>query len=170
MRTQLHTRPLSGRGARAFTMVEAVVALGIIAFSLVAVVNVLPAGLESQKQAVDQAFGTQTLARVAESLRGVYRDKNGSLEFLAPMQDLKVAAGESKFYYVLSDGALAAGSGTPPRGARARLRVEQSVVTADRLISAQISIAWPAQAAYSGGKWTKADGSTSTFLYINLPQ
>lgn len=150
--------------SRAFTLVEAVVALGVISFSLVAVVNVLPAGLESQKQAVDQSFGTHALSRVTEGLRGVRRDSSGKLEFLAPVRSVNVSPGQTTLY-LLGNGELTSNAAR----AVGRVQINQLARTGN-LQPVHVSIAWPARAEFVNSTWTKAEGSASTFLYLTLPQ
>ena len=150
--------------SRAFTLVEAVVALGVISFSLVAVVNVLPAGLESQKQAVDQSFGTHVLGRVTEGLRGVRRNSTGGLEFLAPVRSVNVSPGQTTLF-LQGNGEL---SNNPSR-AVGKVVINQ-LARNGNLQPVHVSIAWPARAEYNAGAWTKSEGSASTFLYLTLPQ
>src|ERR1700761_7875281 len=52
MNTALHSDNCGargGRGARAFTMIEIAIAIGVIAFALVAIIGILPRGLNVQK-------------------------------------------------------------------------------------------------------------------------
>jgi type II secretory pathway pseudopilin PulG len=156
--------------SRAFSLVEVVVALGVVSFSLVAVVNILPAGLESQKQALDQSFATQALSRVSGALQGVYVEKDnaglptGNLKFPPPLENLAIGDTE-EFYYLLGNGSLTT---TNERTAVGRLRIEQRAKT-NSLQPVYVSVAWPARAVFNS-KWTKAEGSQSTMFYINLPQ
>lgn len=150
--------------SRAFTLVEAVVALGVISFSLVAVVNVLPAGLESQKNAVDQSFGTHVLGRISEGLRGVRRNPSGGLEYLAPLRSVGVSPGQTTLY-LQGNGEL----GNNSSRAAAKVQINQ-LSRIGNLQPVHVSIAWPARAEYANGTWTKAEGSASTFLYLTLPQ
>jgi uncharacterized protein (TIGR02598 family) len=157
--------PLRQR-SRAFSLLEVVVALGVVSFCLVGVVALLPAGLNSQKQATDQSFGTQALSSIAAALRGVHPSKTGTnLEFLPPLDKLTVGDGTST-YYLLGNGTLV---GILDPSARGRVRIQQVKMT-DSLLGVHVSVAWPAQAQFSGNKWTKAAGSTSTYLYLNLPK
>ena len=158
--------PLRQR-SRAFSLVEAVVALGAVSFALVGVVALLPSGLNSQKQATDQSFGTQALSTTSAALRGVYRSgTSGPLKFLPPLDQLTVGSGTSTTYYLQASGNLTATLNSSSRG---RVRIQQATLP-DSLLGVHVSVAWPAQAQFSGSKWTKATGSASTYLYLNLPK
>lgn len=63
-------RPVNaGRENRAFTMVEVALCLGIIAFALVAIIGVMPAGLEVQKNNQEQTVVNQDGKYLIEAIR-----------------------------------------------------------------------------------------------------
>lgn len=60
---------------RAFSLVEVALALGIVAFALVGVIGLLPAGLNTFQKAMDTSVGSQILQRVvAEARQASYAD------------------------------------------------------------------------------------------------
>src|SRR6188768_670419 len=78
-RTQmnLHTNINKLIGARreaAFTMVEIAIALGVIAFALVAIVGVLPIGLQTQKDNREDTVVNQDAGVLIEAIRNGGRD------------------------------------------------------------------------------------------------
>lgn len=64
----------SGRGERAFTLVEIALALAIIAFALVAIIGVLPAGLNVQRENREDTIINQDGLYFLESIRRGARD------------------------------------------------------------------------------------------------
>ena len=54
---------------RAFSLVEVVLAIGIVSFALVAVIGLMPVGLRSVKNANEQAGAADALNAIADSLR-----------------------------------------------------------------------------------------------------
>lgn len=86
-------RRFSRHHAAGFSLIEVTLSLGIIAFALVAVMGLLPAGLNSQKDAADQSRGVQALNDLAQAVRGIYEDK-GTLKFAPPLQDVDVSQKE----------------------------------------------------------------------------
>lgn len=64
----LHYPSSSGK-ERAFTLIEIVIALGIVAFALVALLGLLPAGLKNFKGTMNTAVGSQIAQRVFNDLQ-----------------------------------------------------------------------------------------------------
>jgi prepilin-type N-terminal cleavage/methylation domain-containing protein len=151
------------RCAAGFSLIEVVIALGIISFALVAVIGLLPTGLNSQRQAVNQAFGAQTLNDVAQGIQGIYTATNGTLMFGPPLGGVAVAPGTSTLT-VYEDGSLTNSASTP----RGKVYIEQKPLINSTLRPVFVSVAWPQTATNSAGTWSDAQGSVSAFLY--LPQ
>ncbi len=55
--------------ASAFSLVEVVLALGLVSFCLLAVVGLLPVGLKAVKNANEESAAANALAQLADSLR-----------------------------------------------------------------------------------------------------
>jgi type II secretory pathway pseudopilin PulG len=69
MRLEHHSSSAARRGAAAFTMVEIALALAVIGFALVAIIGVLPLGLNSQKENREDTIVNQDVAIWFEALR-----------------------------------------------------------------------------------------------------
>lgn len=140
------------------------IAIGIVAFAMVAVVGLLPVGLNSQKQSAEQARGIQALNDATEALRGI-RKEGTSYKFLPPLTNLIVGPGAEQFF-LLGNGTLA-GSTAPD--ARAKVFINQ-LAPVNSLQPVFVSVAWPSTATRSGNSWSNAQGSVGTFLYFRLPR
>ncbi|MCE9543846.1 MAG: hypothetical protein K8R38_10095 [Verrucomicrobia bacterium] len=64
--------------AAAFSLVEVVIALGIAAFCLVALLGLFPLGLKSAKSTTDQTAAAAFLGNIALDLRGIPAGSNSS--------------------------------------------------------------------------------------------
>ncbi len=159
----------------AFSLVEVVLALGIVSFSLLAVVGLLPVGLRSIKNANEQAAAANVVGAISAALRAASSTDGTNFT--------NTFSGENITY--LMGGANASTnkwtnldlSGTPGTSAK-RLSALLEIVnqpgtnppTPGRAV---ISVAWPAQADpewHSANQtWTKAEGSLTTAIQF-LPK
>ncbi len=62
-------RHRSGAAHRAFSLVEVTIAIGIVAFAFVALVGVLPVGLQTFRRAVDASIGAQITQRILNDIQ-----------------------------------------------------------------------------------------------------
>ncbi len=146
---------------QAFSLIEVTLALGIVSFALVAVLGLLPTGLNTQRQAVNQSFGVQGLNDVAQALQGIYVSTNGTTtNFPAPLESLSVAAG-TKTLTLYEDGSLTNTSSSP----RAQVFIDKKAPIGNSL-PVFVSVAWPHTATRSGTNWSNAQGSAGAFLYL----
>ena len=148
---------------QAFSLIEVTLALGIVSFALVAVMGLLPTGLNTQRQSVNQSFGVQGLNDVAQALQGIYVSTNGTTtNFPAPLESLSVAAG-TKTLTLYEDGSLTNTSSAP----RAKVFIDKKTPIGNTL-PVFVSVAWPQTATRSDTdtNWSNAQGSASTFLYL----
>jgi len=152
-----------------FSLIEVTIALGIIAFALVAVVGLLPAGLNSQKQGSQQGRAAQVLNQVARSVQGVRMDTNATLRFLPPLSTVGVSAGTTADLGFYRDGTIAVSSPSGERLGAVRVALDNTLGIPNTL-RAVVSVAWPASAQWGASEWTKSEGSMDTVLFINLPQ
>lgn len=152
---------------RAFSLVEVVLALGLVSFCLLAIVGLLPVGLRSVKNANEESAAANALNQMASAIRnatttdGITYLANGAFTEMAWNMD-----GATKSFTQ----ALAL-SGQPD-AANVRLQGHVILIAPASSTSpgrAQISVAWPASATWSGGQWTKADGSISSGI-IFIPR
>jgi type II secretory pathway pseudopilin PulG len=95
-----------------FSLIEVVIALGIISFALVGILGLLPVGLNSQKQGAEQARAVQVLNDVTRAVRGV-RSDGGTNRFLPPLSALQVGAGTTRGWNFLIDVIAQSGQVTP---------------------------------------------------------
>ncbi|MFZ4779041.1 MAG: hypothetical protein ACOYM3_27055, partial [Terrimicrobiaceae bacterium] len=154
-------RKLPAQFGLAFSLIEVVLALGLISFALVAIMGLLPTALNSQQQAVNQAFGAQALNDVSQALQGAYTTNNGaSYTFPAPLRDVLVGSGSASLS-LYEDGSLT-NSSVPRKGT---VFVEQKPLAGD-VHPVFISVAWAQGAARNASGWTNAQGSVSAFLYL----
>ncbi len=168
----IRTRLLSA----AFSLVEVVLALGIVAFALVSVIGLLPAGLNSQRQATEQARAIQALSAVSNSIRGVHANgTTTSAEFLPPLggtpatgvtDPVAVGPGDD-VRFLMEDGSL----NTASSNARSVIHIDQlaPIGPTSRISPVFLSVAWPPTAQWQGGKWKNAEGSVSAMVYFTSP-
>ena len=163
----------SPQTVRGFSLIEVTLSLGIIAFALVAVMGLLTAGLNSQKDAVDQSRGVQALNDITQAVRGIYVAENGALRFPPPLgspdpnpnNDLvKVAPGTDPSFALMENGTLAA-LGNASLERRGTVFINQLPVVANAPRAVFISVAWPHTATRSGTAWTKARNSVGVYVY-----
>ncbi len=57
------------RARRAFSLVEVTIAIGIVAFAFVALVGVLPVGLQTFRRAVDASVSAQITQRIINDIQ-----------------------------------------------------------------------------------------------------
>jgi len=71
MKTRFYPLPFACRRKRcaALSLVEVTLALGIVSFSMLAVVGLLPVGLQSIKNANEQAGAANVIGGIADALR-----------------------------------------------------------------------------------------------------
>jgi len=160
--------PLARR--RAFTLVEVTMAIGIISFSLLALVGLLPQGLRMLKNANDRSAAAGALSRLTGAVR------NGNFDGVdryraATYTNLSWRIGSTNLveYTQLlnfSGQPVAQASDNPRQVARVELVPPANPIGIGR---ARVSIAWPAAAVWdvSSGAWKNADGSiTQGIMFV----
>lgn len=70
---------------RAFSLVEVVLAIGITAFALIAILGLLPVGLNTMRESVDEMVATGILTAVEADLRNVPEDESNSPLYGVPV-------------------------------------------------------------------------------------
>ena len=163
-------RPSRFRGIRraGFSLIEVTIALGIISFALVAIIGLLPVGLNSQKQGADQSRAIQVLNNVTRAVKGV-RSEGGTNKFLPPLSGLAVGTGTSTLA-LLRSGTLASGNPTAGDDQLGTVLIQQLAQPAPGILPVYISVAWPGSARYQGGAWKNHSGTVSTLQYVLLPR
>jgi prepilin-type N-terminal cleavage/methylation domain-containing protein len=103
-----------------FSLIEVIIAMGVIAFAFVGLLGVIPSGLDTLKQSVDQARAMSALNRVSSALRNARYDgiKSGDANYVFPVyfSDSASAANPTNFqvrqanwgarFYLLEDGTI----------------------------------------------------------------
>jgi type II secretory pathway pseudopilin PulG len=105
-----------------FSLVEVIVALGIVAFAFVGLLGIIPSGLSSFRQSVDQARALTALNMVASAVRNtrldavIYGDANYALpQFFSDSPDAattdptKIYVGQPNWgarFFLLEDGTI----------------------------------------------------------------
>lgn len=161
---------------RGFSLTEVVLALGIVSFAMVAVVGLLPVGLQAVKNSHDQASAAQVLASLADSLRRA-QNTDGAYTF-------QFAGGNTTFSL---DGTTKNLSwtnltleGDPESTIRnpKRLRADLILICPANSTSpgrATVSVGWSAQSPRlhfdsTTLTWTNAEGSlTSGLVFLPAP-
>lgn len=154
----------SSKRARGFSLIEIAVAIGIISFSLVSLVGLLPVGLNSIKTAQEQAGGANCLAQIATSIRTATMT-SGSYQVVGPFSSLSWSQPNT-----LSNISLGGTPTTTLFDQRLAAHVEIKVQpTSSSPGEAFISVAWPNRAAWNvvTNNWTNAQGSISTWLIFS---
>lgn len=158
----------------AFSLVEVMIALGIISFCIISVFGLLPVALKSMREANDRRAGVEILNRLAgdvislSSSKGAYRENSAftpSDNLSGDFRDTSIAVSARQLFYENADGRQVAKKDANYVGV---IDVAAPVSGFDLGI-AKISVAWPAtamtNASVSG--WTNAQGSVSTLIYFN---
>ena len=70
-------------GAGGFSLVEVVIAIGILSFALLAIVGLLPTGLKSVRNANEQAGAANVLESIAEAIRSASITNTNSFDSAA---------------------------------------------------------------------------------------
>ena len=156
----------------AFSLIEVVLAIGIISFALLPVVGLLPIGLKSIRNSNEQAAAANVLGGISGSLRSA--SSENSIDFSTTY------AGKSFSYTVNGspssvvweeldlDGYVPNAQGVKRLSAVVNITPPTSLTVPGRAI---ISVAWSAQSnpiwAPAMQSWSKADGSlTSSILFL----
>lgn len=146
-----------------FSLIEVALALGIISFALLAVVGLLPAGLEAQRQSANQARSVQVLSEISDALRGVYLDSGSDYKYPYPLDAVTPGAQGEQHYDLQENGRLVS-SGDNVQGV---VYLKQYPKTTNQVIPVYVSIAWPGSAERKGDAWDKAQGSVESLIFVN---
>jgi len=147
---------------RAFSLLEVTMALGLISFCLVALIGLMPIGIDSVRDASRQAEAVRLLKHLATGIQGSARDDAGQYRLLG-FGVLNHVAWRADGASLAPVGGFLDASGTPVKEADADFSYRLELTAPDEEDPAScgrawISVAWPAGAVWSGGQWTKAQG------------
>ncbi len=172
--------------SRGFTLVEVTLSLGIFAFAIIAIMGMLPVGLQTAQDAYRQNDARAVMSAATAAIRGA-RSKSGAAnptwqfgDWLSDQQapqlnPTEVWVGQEPYelmFTILDTGEIRDGSaqgGAPAGKLRVKITPPSSKIDPVR---AEISYAWPSAAAWdsSNKKWNNSAGSVSTVIYAQLPQ
>jgi uncharacterized protein (TIGR02598 family) len=169
---QIASRRLRAANHSAFSLVEVVIALGVVSFALIAVFGLLPTGLKTVKNANEQAAAANVLGAIADAVRNA--STNGSATTYSNSiagQGIGYTLGGAATTINLNNLTLEGGAAN-----NFSARLKAVVVITPPLSTtipgrALISVAWPPQAVWGGASWSKtADGSvTSGIQFLPKP-
>jgi uncharacterized protein (TIGR02598 family) len=174
-RPRFHLRFAQGYSRDGFSLIEVVLALGVVSFCLISITGLLSVGLSSIGSSREKAGAANALEQISNAIRLATPPATvgGTYQALAPYNDLVWTSGTgstpvSKNYATISLAGVPS-SQVPDQLLTVEVQITPSsdTVTAG---SALITAAWPKQATWDPAalKWTHAQGSVSTWL-IFLP-
>ena len=149
--------------AAAFSLIEVVLALGIVAFALLPIVGILPVGLNAVKNTHGESAAANALVQVTAAIRDATTNATGTYKATGGFGDMTWSLGGASATFTTP---LAMnGQPAPLPDARLIARVE-IVPPSDAMTPGQafISIAWPPSATWDAAhsKWIYSEGSISS--------
>lgn len=144
-----------------FSLVEVVLALGIVSFCMVSVVGLLPVGLSSVKNGTDESAASTAFLRVASAIRGA-TNTNGAYVANGSFSNITWSLNGATTTNLISLSSNGDITTTDPK-----FRAFIEMVAPDGNGGpghARLSVAWPAQAQWQNGAWTNAQGSVSSAI------
>jgi type II secretory pathway pseudopilin PulG len=172
-------RPPSRTG---FSLVEVTVALGLVTFCLMALIGLLPIGLDSVRNSTAESGAINCMEQIAGAIRNGLPDANQPQTYRAAgaYGDLTWTLGAPAISTTLEN--LSA-SGIPSSNPRDRQFAAHVELTPPKVAqhppkvaqqfqagTASIDIAWPAQATWdtANSRWSNAQGNVQTWV-VFLP-
>ena len=151
----------------AFSLVEVVLAIGIISFALLAVIGLLPVGMKSAQNSREQAAAANVMNGIANALRcaETVDGTNFSSSYAGESFEYEIGGASTTVEWTLDLNGQPVGDGT-----WARLKALLIITPPSTPVSngdAVISIAWPAQSPnleWNGTNWDNAQGQVATRL------
>lgn len=153
---------------RAFSLVEVALALAIVSFAMLAVMGLLPVGLQSVKNAAEQASAANVVNTAAEALRQSVRSPGGSYVF-------SFLGNHTLALQTYTWGNLTLEGFEDPPTRRLAVAIQVHQLPSDTQPGrATVSAAWSALSpnmtwSASAQKWNNADGSVTTGIQF-LPR
>ncbi|MDR1190761.1 MAG: hypothetical protein LBK60_03730 [Verrucomicrobiales bacterium] len=161
---------------RGFSLVEVTLALGVVTFCLLALVGLLPMGLDTVKVSNDESAAINCLEQITASIRRAQRqtDADGDTVYEAAgaYRVLRWTLGGAETVLTLNNlapgGFPSADNGGRKYVARVKIFPPRDLMTRG---AAQISVAWPAHAEWNEAQsdWQRAQGRVYCWL-VFLPR
>lgn len=164
-------RPAAPAGA--FSLIEVVLAIGIVVFAMIPLLAMLPVGLKSVSNANEQAAAANILARISNALRNASSTDGIAYTGMFAGTEFRYVVGGNAVNFDWPDLNMDAyRAGEEAKRLSARLEILQTP-SADPATPgrALISVAWPAVAnpQWNPGtrQWSKAEGSLTTAIQFS---
>lgn len=132
-----------------FSLVEITIAIGIISFALLALLGLLPTGLNTVKASADESIATNILTAVAADVRNIPED-----EVVSEIYGIQVwdeSAGDSGTKFLDHNGDISWGGGDVPQndaGYVLQWKITRPPATStNEPVAVHLAVLWPAQAA-----------------------
>jgi type II secretory pathway pseudopilin PulG len=166
----MKTHPLNPLRRSAFSLVEVVLALGLVSFCLLSVVGLLPVGLKSIKNARTESAAANALNQLADALRNATTNADGSYVAAGVFSNITWIPGSAAPVSTKLNLAL---NGEPTNSADSRLVAQIEILPPSADLTtpgrARVTIAWPAVAEWSNSAWSKSEGSVNSGMQF-LPR
>jgi len=158
----------------AFSLVEVMIALGIISFCVISVFGLLPVALKSMRDANDRRAAVEIMNRLAGDVLALsgaeskYRSSGSAApadNLSGDYADTSITVSGRKLFYENADGKRADKQNASYTGV-----IDVATPVGDFDVGVvNISVAWPATATTnnSASGWTNALGSVNTVVYFN---
>ena len=163
----------------AFSLVEVTLALGVAAFCLIAVFGLLPTGLKTQQNSIQQTTANQIISTIFSDLRADVRLPPGQASKVCPDPPdpnqpcawgnlhghwRNVAVPDTLYF---TNGAKQTGTinGSPPADAAFRAKVTYRFPPSETTSLADIRVTWPAQVDPDQGGVPA--GSVTSLIAVN---
>lgn len=151
-----------------FSLVEIVLALGVAAFCLIAVLGMLPVGLKTQQAGIQQTTANEVISEIAADLRAAARLPPGQVSKQFGLKGYWATANTPDVLYFTNEGentgnAYSGPVSPVPTGAVFMATITYRAPPTDTTSLADIIVSWPA----AQSDLTKVAGSVETFVAIN---
>lgn len=164
----LHSTPRPTQ-VSGFSLIEVTLAIGIIAFALMAVIALLPIGLRSVKSATERAGAAAVLESISTALRHSATETPGEFKIIS-------ASGTNTFSgptnFVWNDLTLEGEEDALAKRLAARVDI-LAIPTATNAGRAVVSVAWSAASNPEWNsdtqQWSRSEGFLTSGLLFHLP-
>jgi type II secretory pathway pseudopilin PulG len=162
----------------AFSLVEVTLALGVAAFSLIAVLGLLPAGVKTQQNSIQQTTANQIISTVFSSLRADIRLPPGLESKVCGDDPGPCAWGDLhghwhdvgipfRLYFTNEGKQTGTLNGTPPADAVFRATILYRFPPSETTTLADVSVTWPARVDPDDPTTGVAAGSVTSLIAVN---
>ena len=153
-----------------FSLIEVVIAIGIIVFAMIPLVGLLATGLRTESDSTEQARAMQLMSALSAGIQSA-RDAGANSIFGAPFPtNFSVGTSVQNFGYT-EGGVLLPESDTSTADRRGSVVLLQPTRSGlQKSSAAYVSVAWPASARWNGTKWIGASGSLESVVYFATPE